>query len=51
MLHDSELTDGRLRCTFSRLISVLSEQNGTDLNLNRSYYIMIGMGDNPGKYV
>ena len=40
--------NGRLECTFSRLISVVSGDENSDFDLDASYYIIIGTGENPG---
>ena len=42
------MINGRLTCVFSRLIPVLERQVGEDLDLNNSYYIMLGMGEDAG---
>jgi len=45
VLHTGGIIDARITCTFSR---VLNGSEQSDLNLNRSYYIMIGTGNFPG---
>ena len=40
-----------MTCVFSRLIPVLTAQVDEDLDLNNSYYIMIGMGEDACTYV
>ena len=44
MLHEGIVDDGRIKCTFSRVVSVLPGSETLDLNLNSSHYIMIGTG-------
>ena len=46
--HTAGLVDGRLECSFSRVISVIPGEEGSDLNLDASYYIMIGTGESSG---
>ena len=46
--HSFGIADGRLECTFSRIIPVLPGEEDSDFNLNASYYIIIGTGENPG---
>jgi len=46
--HKAEVVDGRLECTFSRIITVLPGEEKCDFNLNASYYIIIGTGEKPG---
>ena len=48
MLHGGGIIDARITCTFSRLISVLPRSEASDLNLDNSYYIIIGKGNFPG---
>ena len=43
------IVNGRLQCVFSRVISVIPGEEGSDLDLNASYYIIIGTGATPGK--
>ena len=43
------MVNGRIECVFSRQVMELPDgMEGTDLNLNNSYYIFIGMGEVPG---
>ncbi|XP_065905952.1 putative ferric-chelate reductase 1 [Dysidea avara] len=44
VLHEGIVDDGRIKCTFSRVVSVLPGSETLDLNLNSSHYIMIGTG-------
>jgi len=46
--HRSGVIDGRLECTFSRIITVLPGEENSDFNLDASYYIIIGTGKRPG---
>jgi len=46
--HFFGIVNGRLECAFSRIISVLPGEENGDFNLNASYYIIIGTGENPG---
>ena len=48
VLHNGSIVDARITCIFSRVISVLPESEASDLNLDNSYYIMIGIGEFPG---
>jgi len=48
VLHNGSVNDGRLTCIFSRVVPVLPGHEGVDLNLNNSYYIIIGTGENAG---
>ncbi|XP_065905953.1 uncharacterized protein [Dysidea avara] len=48
VLHNGSIVDARITCIFSRVISVLPESEASDLNLNNSYYIIIGIGEFPG---
>ena len=44
MLHEGRVDNGRINCTFSRVVSVLRGSEDSDLNLDSSHYIMIGTG-------
>lgn len=46
--HSFGIVNGRLECTFSRLIAVVPGDENSDFNLDASYYIIIGTGDDPG---
>ena len=48
--HTTEIINGRLECMFSRVISVIPGEENSDLNLDASYYIIVGTGENPGNY-
>ena len=48
VFHNGSLDDGRVTCIFSRVIHVIPGQEGVDLNLDKSYYVMIGTGEDPG---
>jgi len=50
VLHEGTVTNGRIKCIFSRVVSVIPGSEASDLNLNNSYYIMIGTGLFPGGY-
>ena len=49
--HSFGIVNGRLECTFSRVISVLLGEENSDFNLDAPYYIIIGTGENPGNSV
>ena len=42
------MVDDRIECTFSRIISVLPGEETSDFNLDNSYYIIIGTGEQQG---
>ena len=46
--HRTGVVNGRIECTFSRVISVVSEEEGSDFNLDNPYYIIIGTGEQQG---
>jgi len=48
--HSTEVVDGRIECTFSRIIPVLPGEEDSDFNLDNSYYIIIGTGEQQGIY-
>ena len=51
ILHNAGVINGRIECTFSRMISVVSEaEEGSDFNLDNPYYIIIGTGEKQGFY-
>jgi len=51
VFHKGVVGDGRMKCIFSRVISVIPDNEGVDLNLNNSYYIIIGTVELTGVYV
>ena len=48
--HSTGVVNGRIECTFSRVISVLSGEESSDFNLDNPYYIIIGTGEQQGIY-
>ena len=46
--HSFGIVNGRLECTFSRVIPLSPDEEGSDFNLDASYYIIIGTGEDPG---
>ena len=48
--HKTEVVDGRIECTFSRIISIVTGEETCDHNLNNSYYIIIGKGEKQGNH-
>ena len=44
------MVDGRIECTFSRIISVLPREETSDFNLDNPYYIIIGTGEQQGTH-
>ena len=48
ILHNSGVIHGRIHCTFSRVISVLPVEEGSDLNLNNSYTMFAATGARQG---
>ena len=49
-MHSSGVMDGRIECTFSRIIEVLPGEEISDFNLDNSYYIIIGTGEQQGTH-
>ena len=46
--HSTGVVNGRIECTFSRVISVVLGEEGSDFNLDNPYYIIIGTGEQQG---
>ena len=48
--HSTGVINGRIECTFSRIISVLPGEENSDFNLDNFYYIIIGTGEQQGTH-
>ena len=46
--HSTGVINGRIECTFSRTILVVSGEESSDFNLDNPYYIIIGTGEQQG---